>query len=146
MACYILLESAKVMVPKKSRYIRLSVCNTFKDAYSSSINNRMIIHTSRERARHRLHVNEAIFSNTLDRIFEGKKLVTYSLPFIIGGRMIIGIPGKSVCGRLDVSSGHLLGICGSSRMIALLLYHSIAPCTSKRGISASSVCHLWWSF
>ena len=30
-------------------------------------------------------------------------------------------------------------------MIALLLcYHFIAPCTSKGGISASAICHLWW--
>ena len=31
----------------------------------------------------------------------------------------------------------------SSRMAALLLcYHSIAPCTSKDGISAIAICHL----
>ena len=29
-------------------------------------------------------------------------------------------------------------------MTALLLcYHSIAPCTSRDGISASAICHLW---
>ena len=28
-------------------------------------------------------------------------------------------------------------------MTALLLYHSIAPCTSKGGISASAICHTW---
>ena len=29
-------------------------------------------------------------------------------------------------------------------MTALLLcYHSIAPCTSRGGISASAICHLW---
>ena len=25
----------------------------------------------------------------------------------------------------------------------LLRYHSMAPCTSKGGISASAICHLW---
>ena len=37
-------------------------------------------------------------------------------------------------------------ICWSSRMTTLLLYHSIAPCTSKDGISASAICHLWRLF
>ena len=37
-----------------------------------------------------------------------------------------------------------LFICWSSRMTALLLcYHSIAPCTSKGGISASAIGHPW---
>ena len=37
-----------------------------------------------------------------------------------------------------------LFICWSNRMAALLLhYHSIAPCTSKCGISASAICHFW---
>ena len=35
-------------------------------------------------------------------------------------------------------------MCWSSRMIALLLCcHSVAPCTSKGGISVSAICHLW---
>ena len=37
--------------------------------------------------------------------------------------------------------------CWSSRMTALLLcYHSITPCTSKDGISASAICYFWGLF
>ena len=47
-------------------------------------------------------------------------------------------------GWLVVSLFIYLFICWSSRMTALLLcYHSIAPCTSKGGISASAICRLW---
>ena len=44
-------------------------------------------------------------------------------------------------GRLAVSLFIYLFICWSSRMTALLLCYSIAPCTFKGGISAIS--HLW---
>ena len=50
-------------------------------------------------------------------------------------------------GRLAVSSFIYMFICWSSRMTALLLcYHSITPCASKSGISASDICHLWGLF
>ena len=41
---------------------------------------------------------------------------------------------------------HYLFICCISGMTALLLcYYSIAPCSAKGGISASTICPLWWS-
>ena len=45
-------------------------------------------------------------------------------------------------GSLYLYSFICLSASSSSRMIALLLYHSIAPCTSKGDISASAICHL----
>ena len=47
-------------------------------------------------------------------------------------------------GWLVVSLFIYLFICWSSRMTALLLCcHSVAPCSSKGGISASAICQLW---
>ena len=49
----------------------------------------------------------------------------------------------SFTGGGDVSLFIYLFICYSNRRTALLLYHSIALCASKGGISASVICHPW---